>query len=122
MFRLIVLVGIATALAGCVVPAAPPDYGAYPPGYYDAYGYGGDYAPAYAYGTIGVWGGGGGGGCCRYPYHGGSGWGHPWHDGGSWHGNGSWHGGGSWHGEGGHGGVWSGGGHGGGHGGGGSSH
>ncbi|MGV2289564.1 hypothetical protein AAHK20_12710 [Trinickia sp. YCB016] len=111
MFRLIAILGLASALAGCVAEAPGyPDYGYYPDGYY---GYGPDYEPGFAYGAVGI----GGGSCCFFDHHD-----HDHdhdHDGGHGHG---W--GGGWGHGGGHGGVWTSGGgwggHGGGHGGGGS--
>ena len=104
VFRLISILGMVAALAGCVAPY---------PGYYDAtYGYGYPYPydygypygygyPAYYYGPsfgFAYW--GGGGRCCYHGWHGG------WHGGGGgWYGGGGWHGGGgTWQSGGGHGG------------------
>lgn len=89
MLRLMVIVGLAAALTGCV--AYPAGYGYADPGY----AYGPDYAPAYGYGSINVWSGGG--------YHHGDyhrwGWGHGYGHG-HWEGR---HGGGHGGGHGGHG-------------------
>jgi hypothetical protein len=67
MLRLMAILGLAAALSGCV--AYPAGYGYADP----AYAYGPDYAPAYGYGSINVW--GGGGGYHHWDYHHG-GWDH----------------------------------------------